>query len=104
MFSIQLKIHEIRKRIIQIRKEKGYSQENIAKMLQISQNAYYKIERGNTKLTLIRFLQIADILEIESTELITGPDIEFKFEQYYTEPKVIRVKNNINRRKETRTH
>jgi DNA-binding XRE family transcriptional regulator len=43
--------------------QKGYSQQNIASELDISQNAYHKIENGETKLTLEHFLNICSILD-----------------------------------------
>ena len=44
---------------------KGYSQDYIAARLNISQNAYSKMELGYTQLSLLRLFQIAAILEIE---------------------------------------
>lgn len=43
---------EILKKIYFIRFKKGYSQYNMAYELGISQNAYHKIEKGHTKLSL----------------------------------------------------
>ncbi|MBS1526465.1 MAG: helix-turn-helix transcriptional regulator [Bacteroidetes bacterium] len=43
---------------------KNYSQEYMAFMLDISQAAYSKIERGETELTLKRIYEIAEILEV----------------------------------------
>lgn len=51
---------------------KGYSQDYIAARLNISQNAYSKMELGYTQLSLLRLFQIAAILEI---------DVEMLFEQ-----------------------
>jgi transcriptional regulator with XRE-family HTH domain len=44
---------------------KGYSQDYLAARLNISQNAYSKMELGYTQLSLLRLFQIAAILEIE---------------------------------------
>ena len=49
---------------------KGYSQEYMAFRLDISQNAYSKLERGETKLTVRRFYEIAEILEISIDNLL----------------------------------
>ncbi|AOM75953.1 helix-turn-helix domain-containing protein [Pedobacter steynii] len=49
---------------------KGYSQEYMAFRLDISQNAYSKLERGETKLTVRRFYEIAEILEISIDSLL----------------------------------
>lgn len=56
----------IRKR----REDLNYTQEYLAAKLNISQNAYSKIELGYTKITVERLFQIADILDIDLTNLI----------------------------------
>ncbi len=58
---------KILKKINFIRFKKGYSQYNMAYELEISQNAYHKIEKGYTKLTIPTFLKICKILD-ESPE------------------------------------
>lgn len=50
---------------------KGYSQEYMASRMGISQNAYSKLERGETELTVRRFYEIAEILEIPIDSLLT---------------------------------
>lgn len=50
-----------------IREMRKLSQENLAEALDISINAYSKIERGETRLTLPRLNQIATILEVDAT-------------------------------------
>ncbi|MEO5912094.1 MAG: helix-turn-helix transcriptional regulator [Pelobium sp.] len=54
------------------RLKKGWSQENMAFMLDISQPAYSKIESGQTTMTLPRLYEIAKFLEIDVNELIKG--------------------------------
>jgi transcriptional regulator with XRE-family HTH domain len=54
----------------------NYTQEYLAAKLNISQNAYSKIELGYTKITVERLFQIADILETELTELIKAENAE----------------------------
>lgn len=51
------------------RKEKGINHTKIAKMLDISPSAYNKIENQNTKLTMERFLELQQILNIEFSEV-----------------------------------
>ena len=46
----------------------GISQRELGEKIGISQNAYYKIEKGKTKLDLYRFLQIVSILRIETNK------------------------------------
>ena len=49
---------------------RGYSLENMAMELNISDSAYRKIENNQTKLSLERFLQIAKVLDVSINELI----------------------------------
>ncbi|WEA01747.1 helix-turn-helix domain-containing protein [Mucilaginibacter sp. SJ] len=49
---------------------KKYSQEYMAFALEISQAAYSKIERGETKLKLDRIYEIAEVLEISPFKLM----------------------------------
>lgn len=51
-----------------IKKERlktGLSQWDFGKKIGLSQNAYYKLETGKTKLDMYRFLIICKILEID---------------------------------------
>ena len=52
------------------REELNYTQEYLAAKLNISQNAYSKIELGYTKITVERLFQIAEILDADLMELI----------------------------------
>ena len=56
-----------------LRQERKYSQEYMALRLTFSQNAYSKLERGLTRLTLERLAQIAEILGTTLSELIKEP-------------------------------
>ena len=56
--------------IRKIREYKDYTQEYMAMKLDISQNAYSKIELAYTRITLERMIQISIILEIELTDLL----------------------------------
>lgn len=49
---------------------KEISHEAMAMNLGISQTAYTKLERGDTKLTVERLFKIADILEVTVAELL----------------------------------
>lgn len=61
------------------REEKGYSQDNMAHELGISQKAYSKIESGETNLSVERIMQITKALDIEITDLLCkGDDITVK--------------------------
>ncbi len=56
-------IEKVLVKLKEARKEKGLSQENMAIELGISQGAYTNIENNESKLTVERLLQIAQILE-----------------------------------------
>ena len=64
--NVQIVAAKVRKS----RKEKSKSQEQVARKLSISQNAYSKLETGKTKLTVLNLSMIADYLGIEVTELL----------------------------------
>lgn len=49
---------------------KGYSQEYMASRLNISQNAYSKLEREETELSVKRVYEIAEILELSVYQLL----------------------------------
>ncbi len=68
--KLSLKIKAIAANIRHKREYRNYTQEYLALKLNISQNAYSKIELGYTKITVERLFQIADILEFDIAELI----------------------------------
>ena len=61
-------------KIRQIRELKGYSQEFMAHKLAISQRAYSKVERNETKIDWDKITQISKILEIEPIDLVSFDD------------------------------
>lgn len=67
---LNLKIKAIAANIRHKREYRNYTQEYLAARLDISQNAYSKIELGYTKITVERLFQIAEILNFEVVELI----------------------------------
>ena len=58
-----------------IRENKKITQDYIANKLGISQTAYSKIETNQTQLTIERLKEIAELLEVSETELISGSPI-----------------------------
>ncbi|RZK57030.1 MAG: XRE family transcriptional regulator [Pedobacter sp.] len=56
--------------IRKVREFRNYTQDYLAAKLEISQNAYSKIELGYSKITLDRLFHIALILEVEVTHLL----------------------------------
>ena len=75
MKTSKLLVEQIRERIKIIRIEKGYSQDYMADMLNISQNAYHKLEKGHTRIHLEKFIDIAKILEVDFSELFKASSI-----------------------------
>ena len=65
-----MKVKEVAYNIRNKRETLNYTQEYLAAKLNISQNAYSKIELGYTKITLERLFQIAEVLETALMELI----------------------------------
>lgn len=66
--GIENQIYTALKTLKKIRENLGYTQYTIAEKMGISQNAYYKLEKGVTRLDLFRFLQIVAILEINLSD------------------------------------
>lgn len=65
-----LKTKQIVSNIRKIREFRNYTQDYLAAKLQISQNAYSKIELGYSSISLNRLIDITEILEVELTDLI----------------------------------
>jgi transcriptional regulator with XRE-family HTH domain len=61
-------------KIRQIRELKGYSQEYIAEKLGVSQRAYSKLETNETKLDWQKITKIAEILNVEPTDIVNFDD------------------------------
>jgi len=66
----ELKTKQIVSNIRKIREFRNYTQDYLAAKLQISQNAYSKIELGYSSVTLNRLIEITEILEVELADLI----------------------------------
>ena len=66
-FKTKTIVSNIRK----IREFRNYTQDYLAAKLQISQNAYSKIELGYSSITLNRLVKIAELLEIELADIIS---------------------------------
>jgi transcriptional regulator with XRE-family HTH domain len=64
----------VAKNIRAIRLIKNCTQDYLATRLNISQNAYSKIELGHTKITVVLAFLIADILEVDIA-LLMRPDL-----------------------------
>ncbi|WP_238989391.1 helix-turn-helix domain-containing protein [Mucilaginibacter terrigena] len=73
---LNYKVKAVATNIRSKREQLNYTQEYLAAKLNISQNAYSKIELGYTKITVERLFQIADVLETNLTELINSEKAE----------------------------
>lgn len=56
-------IEKVLEKLKEARKNKGYSHENMANELKISQGAYTNLEKNESKLTVERLIKISEILE-----------------------------------------
>ena len=74
--TLENKIRTVAINIRRIRESKDYTQDYLAVKLNISQNAYSKIELGYTKITVERLFQIAQILEVDPVNLINFSEEE----------------------------
>lgn len=75
-------MEKIINRIKEIRKEKGISHEAMAFDLGISQVAYSKLEKNETKLNVDRLYKIAEILDTKVSELL-GLEINKIYQQEF---------------------
>lgn len=64
--------------ILNQRENKGYTQECIAEILEISQKSYCNIENGKCGLELKRFLEIIRILEVDIYLILSDQDIDLR--------------------------
>lgn len=88
MKTTYIELKKIRERLKKIRIEKGLTQDNMADMLYISQNSYHKLENGHTKMSLDKFIDICNVLQVEMAEIINGPEIVYKFSKHYNRPEI----------------
>lgn len=67
-------------RIRKIREYRNYTQQHMAEILGISQNAYSKIESGNTKLSTDRLEDIAKVLDVPYEAILNSEKQIFNIE------------------------
>lgn len=68
--KLKLEMKAVAGNIRKVREYRNYTQDYLAAKLEISQNAYSKIELGYSKITLDRLFHIAIILEVDVMELL----------------------------------
>lgn len=64
-------------KIKNLRKTKGYSQEEVAERLSISQSAYARIERGESNSWAAHLEKLSEIFEIKPEELLSDDSNNF---------------------------
>ncbi len=72
----ELKMKTLGKKIRLLRHQKGWSQEDVAKRLDISIPAFSKIETGITDINLSRLEQIATLFDMGVVQLLTFNEAE----------------------------
>jgi transcriptional regulator with XRE-family HTH domain len=77
------------------RKEKGYTQEQMAEKLGISQNAYNKIENGKSNVKAETLKKIAVILGKKTDDLMDEDDKSCHIEQHNPQNSVGNVGNDV---------
>lgn len=65
-----MEVEKILEKITQKRSQKGYTYENMADDLGLTPSGYRKIEKGETKLSVEKMLQISTVLDIPINELL----------------------------------
>lgn len=88
---------ELAKKLVQIRKSKGYSQEALAKVLDMSRPSLAQIELGNRNIDIFEIHKMASVLGFSIDELInTSESILSEPEMTYASVKrTVTIRNNI---------
>ena len=76
--KVKAEMQAVAGNIRKVREYRNYTQDYLAAKLDISQNAYSKIELGYSKITLDRLFHIASILEVEVTQLLYFKPADFE--------------------------
>ncbi|MES2650862.1 MAG: helix-turn-helix transcriptional regulator [Bacteroidota bacterium] len=76
--KLKLEMRAVAGNIRKVREYRNYTQDYLAAKLEISQNAYSKIELGYSKITLDRLFHIAIILEVVVMELLEFDEEKFR--------------------------
>jgi len=69
-------MNKVGKKIRLLRHQKGWSQQDVAKKLEISIPAFSKIETGITDLNLSRLIQIAKLFNFTAVQLLSFSETE----------------------------
>lgn len=96
---------KIGREIRSVREAKGYSQEYLAEMLDMSQSSYANLESGKSTLSVDRLLSITEILEIDvhrllqfpkrTTKTVSASNDDIASKQVGIDPKVLSVYDQL---------
>jgi transcriptional regulator with XRE-family HTH domain len=75
--TLKIKNMQIGSKLKRLREMKNLKQEDIAQKLNISKQAYSKIERDETKLDIDRIVDLSEILETTPEELLKNEGVNF---------------------------
>ena len=67
--ALQSKSYDVLSKIVKRRKELGISQTQLAHQLNMTISGYFKVEKGESKLDLMRLFEIAHYLKIDAKDL-----------------------------------
>lgn len=65
-------IRSVLKRLRIVRRARGISQAELARLIGISQNAYCRIENGQRELSLQRYISLAMVLGLPPNQMLDG--------------------------------
>ena len=92
-FFLNKDYQKILKLITKKRKEKGLSQWTVGERLGLSESGYFKIEKGTTRLDMMRFIILMNILE-------TTPKDFFEELQKVTPLNILNLSTSLTKNKE----
>jgi len=58
----RLSLKQIGKRILKLRKQKGLSQEDLSRLIEISRSSVAQVELGNRNISVIEFIKLSEVL------------------------------------------
>lgn len=95
-----IKTEEIRR----LRREKDFSQDYMAEMLEISQPQYSRIENGECSVDLEKTNKIAEILEVNTQDIVELPDKQTFFNCSQSGNNISTINNNESFEKERQAY
>ncbi len=86
-----MNLKELGANIASVRRSLGLTQENVAFDLNISSTSYAKIERGETNVSFLRLVQIADYFKVDVIEFIRQQTYKNDMQN-----DIVDIKNTVN--------